>query len=209
MICSLVSRSVSETLIVRSNGSMPLWTFSSVSTVACMAKLQPSTERRNRLRVTSIFLASEISSSRVSSGISAICDRYIRTGSSLSFGESTSAAGSGVLRSDCRSSSASSSSARGRRQLPRPLRQRLPRPLGRLGDQLDSHLFQRDQQTVELFRIDGLVGQIVVHLVVGQISLGFALGDQFAAIPYRSGPSEFSLLPLVGRGAWRCSVPAA
>jgi hypothetical protein len=35
------------------------------------------------LRVISIFLASEISWSRVSSGISPICVRYIRTGSSI------------------------------------------------------------------------------------------------------------------------------
>ncbi len=35
------------------------------------------------MRVVSIFLASRISSSRVSSGIEPICERYIRTGSSM------------------------------------------------------------------------------------------------------------------------------
>ena len=64
MICSLVSRSVSETLIVRSKGSAPLWTFTSVPTVARIAMAQPITVRRNRFRVTSIFLARAISSAR-------------------------------------------------------------------------------------------------------------------------------------------------
>ena len=84
-ICSFVSRSVSETLIVRSNGSFPSWTPRSVSTVACSEYEQPRMARRNRLRVTSILLASEISSARVSSGISAICARYIRIGSLPAF----------------------------------------------------------------------------------------------------------------------------
>ena len=79
--CSLVSRSVSDTLIVRSNGSSPLWTRSSTFTVASKAKNDRSKLRRNRLRVSSIFLARRISSSRVSSGMFAICDRYMRIGS--------------------------------------------------------------------------------------------------------------------------------
>ena len=72
MICSLVSRSVSETLIVRSKGRVPLWTLVRMFTVFRIPRLQPSTVRRNRLRVTSIFLARAISSSRDKSGISAI-----------------------------------------------------------------------------------------------------------------------------------------
>ena len=71
-ICSFVRRSVSDTLIVRSNGNLFSCTRRSVSTVDCIAKPQPRMARRNRFRVTSILFASEISSSRVSSGISAI-----------------------------------------------------------------------------------------------------------------------------------------
>jgi hypothetical protein len=85
MICSLVNRSVNETLIVRSKGNAPRWTLSSAPSVFCIARAQPITVRRNRLRVTSIFLASEISSSRVNSGISAIWERYMRIGSLLHF----------------------------------------------------------------------------------------------------------------------------
>ena len=83
VICSLVSRSVNETLIVRSKGRKPLWTLTSVASVLRIARLQPITVRRKRLRVTSIFLARAISSSRFKSGISAICERYMRIGSLL------------------------------------------------------------------------------------------------------------------------------
>ncbi len=54
--------------------------------------------------------------------------------------------------------------------------------LGGLGHQLDAQLFQGDQQIVEFFRSDGFVGQIIVDLVVSQISLGLARGDQFLQI---------------------------
>ena len=142
----------------------------SVSTVARIAKSQPSTVRRNRLRVTSIFLASEISSSRVSSGISAIWLRYIRIGSSLSFGKLRPAAGTAP-------------------RAPQP--SALPRAGGgvrlgfvehlrrRLVDQLDAHFFQGDQQIVELFGRDVFVGQIAVDFVVGQITLSLALLNEF------------------------------
>ena len=49
MICSLVSRSVSETLIVRSKGSAPLWTFTSAPTVARIAMAQPITRAAEAL----------------------------------------------------------------------------------------------------------------------------------------------------------------
>ena len=84
-ICSLVNCSVNDTLIVRSNGSSPRYTRISVSTVCFMAKCVLSTWRRKRLRATSIFLASEISWSRLSSGILAIWLRYMRIGSLSSF----------------------------------------------------------------------------------------------------------------------------
>ncbi len=71
-ICSLVSRSVSETFTVRSKGSVPPWTLESVLIVARIANAQPITERRNRFRATSIFLARAISCSRVRSGMTAI-----------------------------------------------------------------------------------------------------------------------------------------
>ena len=38
---------------------------------------------------------------------------------------------------------------------------------------------QGDQQIVELVGIDFFVGQIVVHLVIRQIALRLAPGDQF------------------------------
>jgi len=60
---------------------MPLCTLVSVLTVARIARLQPITVRRKLLRATSIFLASEISCSRVKSGISAIWLKYSRMGS--------------------------------------------------------------------------------------------------------------------------------
>ena len=41
---------------------------------------------------------------------------------------------------------------------------------------------ERDEQAVEFFRIDRFVGQVIVDLIVGQISLGLALGDQFVQI---------------------------
>ena len=57
------------------------------------------------------------------------------------------------------------------------------RPVGgRLVDQFDAHFVQCDQQTIELLRIDRFVGQVVIHLIVGQISLGLAFGDQFVQI---------------------------
>ena len=54
--------------------------------------------------------------------------------------------------------------------------------LGGVGDQFDAQFFQGDQQIVEFFRSDGFVGQIVVNLIVSQITLGFARGDQFLQI---------------------------
>ena len=169
----------SETLIVRSKGSMPLWTLASVASVFRMARLQPITVRRNRLRVTSIFLARAISSSRLKSGISAICERYMRIGSLLHL--ATSAGGGG---GSARRRAVSPSASR------RPAASSGVRLLGnvvelagrRLVHQIDALLLQGDQQIVELVGIDFLVGQIFVDLVVGQISLCLALGDQFLQI---------------------------
>ena len=176
MICSLVNRSVSETLIVRSKGSAPRCTFSNAESVFCIAKAQPITLRRNRLRVTSIFLASEISSSRAKSGISAICERYMRIGSLLHF--ATSAGGGGGFGH--------------RLALGKPLGRRgvllglLPDVVEFLGrglvDQVDALFLQGDQQVVELVGIDFLVGQVLVDLVIGQIALRFPLGDQLLQV---------------------------
>ena len=49
MICSLVSRSVSETLIVRSNGKTAVVHFVERFDVACIAKSQPSTRAAKSL----------------------------------------------------------------------------------------------------------------------------------------------------------------
>ena len=180
MICSLVSRSVSETLIVRSKGSAPLWTFTSVPIVARIAIAQPMTVRRNRFRVTSIFLASEISSDRANSGISAIWLRYMRIGSLLNFVDF----------------------AGQRRRIDRPARHfALGQPLGaglapssdrlrrvvelrlrRLVHQIDALFLQGNQQIVELVGIDFLVGQVVVDLVIREIALRLPPGDQFLQI---------------------------
>ena len=175
MICSFVSRSVSETLIVRSKGSMPLWTFTSAPIVARIAIAQPMTVRRKRFRVTSIFLASEISSVRASSGI---CRHLAQIHADRIAAE---------LRQI----------ARQRRRLDGaaghfPLGQllgalllgvhRLERvvELGRrrLVHQVDPLFLQGDQQVVELVGIDFLVGKIAVHLVIGKIALRFSAGDQ-------------------------------
>ena len=83
MILSFSRFSVSETLMVRSNGNAPLATLPRVSTTWNSAPSHSSTLRRKRLRVTSIFLARAISCSRFSSGMLPICVRYIRTGSSM------------------------------------------------------------------------------------------------------------------------------
>ena len=77
---------VTETSIVRSSRNSPSRTFSRAVTAACRMKSVASIEFRKRVRVFSIFLAAEISSSRVKSGISPICIRYIRTGSSIAIG---------------------------------------------------------------------------------------------------------------------------
>ena len=52
----------------------------------------------------------------------------------------------------------------------------------RFVDQLNAHFIERDQQTIEFFRIDRFVGQVIVDLIVSQITLGLALGDQFVQI---------------------------
>ena len=82
------------TFSVRSNASSPFSTSSKISIALRMPKPDESTSLRNCLRVNSILRASEISSSRVSSGISPICVRYIRTGSSIFSVMSTAGAAS-------------------------------------------------------------------------------------------------------------------
>ena len=86
IICSFVSRSVSETLIVRSNGNRPWWTFSKRvdgglhGIIAAEHRSAKTLARHFDLLRQRDFLFA------VNSGISAICDRYIRIGSSLSLG---------------------------------------------------------------------------------------------------------------------------
>ena len=48
-----------------------------------------------------------------------------------------------------------------------------------LVDQLDALFLQDQQELVELFRIDGVVGQVVVDLTVGQVA--FSLPDSIKA----------------------------
>ena len=90
------------TLSVRSKVSSPHCTDSRVWSEAVMQSPEPMHFLRNRLRVISIDFARLISSSRVSSGISPIWVRYMRTGSSIRSGattrSSTAAAGSVVVR---------------------------------------------------------------------------------------------------------------
>ncbi len=81
-ILSFSRFSVSDTFTVRSKGSSPVCTFRRVSTTCCITPSTSSTFERKRRRVISIFLASEISCSRFSRGISPIWVRYMRTGSS-------------------------------------------------------------------------------------------------------------------------------
>ena len=178
-ICSLVSRSVKETLIVRSKGRNPLWTLTSVASVLRIARLQPITVRRKRLRVTSIFLARAISSSRFKSGISAICERYMRIGSLLHLltsggGGRASAALPGISPS-CRCSSNDSWGS---------ACWAMSKNSGDRGfvDQVDAFFLQGNEKIVELVGIDFLVGQVFVDFVVGQITLGLALCDQFLHI---------------------------
>ena len=54
--------------------------------------------------------------------------------------------------------------------------------VGRLVDQLDAHFVEGHEETVQLFGVYGFIGQVSVDLIVGQISLGLALGDQFVQI---------------------------
>ena len=151
-------------------------TLSNAARVFRIARLQPITVRRNRFRVTSIFLASEISSSRVNSGISAICERYMRIGSLLHL--ATSGGGGAASRrrfalGESRAAAASSCSDCSRRRRT---------PCRRLVDQVDALFLQGDQQIVQLIGIDFFVGQVLVDFVVGQIALGLALGDQFLQV---------------------------
>jgi len=53
--------SVTQTSIVRSNGSLPAWTFESMSTARSKMNIAPNTSRRYCFRVMSIRLATEIS----------------------------------------------------------------------------------------------------------------------------------------------------
>ena len=147
-------------------GQAPRCTLINVRTVACIAKLQPSTVRRKRLRVTSIFLASEISSApgeqrnlghlrqihphRIVAQLGQFARRQRPTATAIRLrrGIDASRIRRPARADDCR------------------LR------FGSFVDQLDAHFFQGNQQIVELFRSDCLVGQIFVDLIVGQISLG-------------------------------------
>ena len=142
------------------------------------------------MRVISIFLARAISCSRVSSGISPICVRYIRTGSSMRLLEA-SASSSSRLRSRSSSSSLPSASifsssssflagmgagatggnAHRRRRRRRNLWLAALLELAdvRLIDEPDAHLIDHHQQRVELVRRDQLVRQTFVEFFVGEI----------------------------------------
>src|SRR5262245_56483268 len=97
------------TFSVRSKASSPFCTSSRISIAFCRPKPELSTSLRNCLRVSSILRASEISSSRVSSGISPICVRYMRTGSSIFSVMSTIGAASSASVGSCTSISGDSS----------------------------------------------------------------------------------------------------
>ena len=83
MIVFLARFSEMQIFIVRSKGSSPDSTWRRMSMALEMAKSLVRTLRRNCFRVSSMRLARKISWSRVRSGISPICVRYIRTGSSI------------------------------------------------------------------------------------------------------------------------------
>ena len=74
---------VTETSIVRSSRNSLSRTFSSSATAPRNMKSLASMRRRKQVRVASISLAQAISSCRDRSGISPICIKYIRTGSSI------------------------------------------------------------------------------------------------------------------------------
>ena len=82
MIVLLAMLSVVEIFMVRSKGMRPSATACMVSMACWMQKSFSRIRRRKAMRVSSIFLASAISCSRASRGISPICERYMRTGSS-------------------------------------------------------------------------------------------------------------------------------
>ena len=63
----------------------------------------------------------------------------------------------------------------------------------RLVHQVDALFLQGDQQIVELVGIDFFVGQVVVDLVVGQITLGLCPWRPVPANPCRIGPPVDSL----------------
>ena len=78
---------VTDTSIVRSNRNSPSRTFSNAVTAAWSMKSVPSMLYRYLDRAASIRLAAAISWSLLSKGISPICMRYMRTGSSIAIGE--------------------------------------------------------------------------------------------------------------------------
>ena len=127
------------------------------------AKSHSSTLRRNRLRVISIFLARPISWSRVSSGISPICVRYIRTGSSIR--REISSRSSGVSSPSSSSTGSSTRSSGSSSMSPEATQAGLGLVLV---DQLDAQLVERLEQAVDLLGATRLVGQVVVDLVEGQ-----------------------------------------
>ena len=149
------------------------------------------------MRVISIFLARAISCSRVSRGISPICVRYMRTGSSMRLVEA-SASSASRFRSTASSSSSSSVSSSaalalapfsglvdfsGRWSLPTADFSTARRDARRrllifahvvLVDELDAHLVDHHQQGIELVRRDDFIGKPFVQLFVSQIAAGGA-----------------------------------
>ena len=96
------------TLSVRSKASSPRCTDSSVASDSFMHTPEPMHFLRKRLRVISMVLARWISWSRVRSGISPICVRYMRTGSSI-FSGRPPRANTGAVSSSSRVAAASAS----------------------------------------------------------------------------------------------------
>ncbi len=102
---------VTDTSMVRSSRSSPSRTFSSRCTAPCNTKSLASMLWRKRVRVFSIRRALVSSSARVSSGISPICIRYIRTGSSMHSRDPLVNSSISMLTSTSSESSASAASS--------------------------------------------------------------------------------------------------
>ena len=164
-IWSFSMPSVSDTLMVRSNGSSPDSTWPSTSITCWAMKSLSSRNWRNRFRVSSIVLARKISCSRVRSGISPICVRYRRTGSSIRRPPSIAEQFGNAAWRLCRASAWSGAGAAFRAGLCS-------------SRDLEPHLLDLHEERVELLGVDRFVRQIVVDLRERQVALLAAEFDQ-------------------------------